>query len=477
MQYKPNYESLKSHAVPDWYHDAKLGIFIHWGLYSVPGWAPPTGDLDKVVAEQGWEAWFKNNPYSEWYLNSLRFPDSPTRRYHSETYGEDFGYDGFVPMFEEAIQGWDPDEWAALFESIGARYVVLVTKHHDGFTLWPTHQPSPHKESYHTGRNLVGELTASVRKRGMRMGLYYSGGLDWTFNSSVVRDLPSLYRTIPQEAEYVEYADAHWWELIERYAPSILWNDIGYPAAANLPELFAYYYNSVPEGVINDRFGQQAPTEVPSEGEVIGPTAAAHLDFKTPEYTFYTDIQETKWEVCRGVGHSFGYNRAESPEDHIPIEELIRLLVDVVSKNGNLLLNIGPMADGSIPDLQRERLEGLGQWLRANGEAIYGTRPWVRAEDVTGDGIRVRYTRKDDALYAILLGTPPQRQLAIKGLGASPDLTISLLGAEGKLDWSQDGDRLTVTLPSRLMESPAHALRLTPIPAPLAEQRPYISLA
>ncbi len=468
VQYEPKYESLRSHTVPDWYHDAKLGIFIHWGLYSVPGWAPPTGDLDKVVAEQGWEAWFKNNPYSEWYLNSLRFPDSPTRRYHAKTYGEDFGYDGFVPMFEEAVRSWNPDEWAALFEGIGAKYVVLVTKHHDGFALWPTPRSSPHKEGYHTGRDLVGELTASVRERGMRMGLYYSGGLDWTFNRSVVRDLPSLYQTIPQEAEYVEYADAHWRELIERYAPSILWNDIGYPTDANLPELFAYYYNVVPEGVINDRFGQQPPTKIPSQGEVIGPTAAEHLDFRTPEYTFYTDIQAIKWEVCRGVGHSFGYNRAEGPQDHIPVDDLIRLLVDVVSKNGNLLLNIGPMADGTIPDLQRERLEGLGQWLRVHGEAIYGTRPWVRAEGVTRDGIPVRYTRKGDALYAILLGTPPQRQLVIEGLGAPSDFVINLLGTGEDLGWAQDGDNVIVTLPRELGESAAHALRLTPIPAPLA---------
>ncbi len=468
MQYEPKYESLRSHTVPDWYHDAKLGIFIHWGLYSVPGWAPPTGDLDKVVAEQGWEAWFKNNPYSEWYLNSLRFPDSPTRRYHRETYDEEFGYDGFVPMFEEAIGGWNPGEWASLFDSIGARYVVLVTKHHDGFALWPTGRSSPHKEGYHTGRDLVGELTTSVRERGMRMGLYYSGGLDWTFNRSVVRDLPSLYQTIPQEAEYVEYADAHWRELIERYAPSILWNDIGYPTDANLPELFAYYYNAVPEGVINDRFGQKPSTQAPSQGEVIGPTAAEHLDFTTPEYTFYTDIQAIKWEVCRGVGHSFGYNRAEGPQDHIPVDDLIRLLVDVVSKNGNLLLNIGPMADGTIPDLQRERLEGLGQWLRVNGEAIYGTRSWVRAEGMARDGIPVRYTRNGDALYAILLGTPLQSQLAIGGLMASPDLVINLLGTGESLDWTQDGDNLVVALPSMLEERAAHALRLTPMPAPVA---------
>lgn len=468
MQYEPNYESLKAHAVPDWFHDAKLGIFIHWGLYSVPGWAPPTGDLDEVPAEKGWEYWFENNSYAEWYQNSLKFPNSPTTQHHSETYGESFPYERFAPMFEEAVRGWNPDEWAALFERIGARYVVLTTKHHDGFTLWPSVRPSPHREKYHTSRDLTGELTAAVRSRGMRMGLYYSGGLDWTFDEGVVKDLPSLFGTVPQRREYVEHADAHWHELIERYRPSLMWNDIGYPVASNLPELFASYYNAVPDGVINDRFGQKPPSELPTGAEVLGPTAAEHFDFRTPEYSSYATTQAVKWEACRGVGHSFGYNRNEGPDDHIPADELIRLFVDIVSKNGNLLLNVGPMADGTIPDLQLERLEALGGWLAVNGEAIYGTRPWTQAEGATREGIDVRYTRKGDALYAILLGTPTAREITIQGLRAPGGLSTRLLGTGGPLDWSQDGGDLRITLPPDIEQAPAHALELTPAPEPVA---------
>src|SRR5438105_6394220 len=136
MKYESTLDSVKQHPVPEWFHDAKLGIFIHWGLYSVPGWAPEGADIDKQVAEKGWDAMFANNPYAEWYLNTLRVGDTQTRRHHAATYGENFSYDDFVPMFNQAVQKWNPDEWAELFQKVGARYVVLTTKHHDGFLLW-----------------------------------------------------------------------------------------------------------------------------------------------------------------------------------------------------------------------------------------------------------------------------------------------------------------------------------------------------
>ena len=165
MQYEPNYESLKQHPVPEWFHDAKLGIFIHWGLFSVPAWAPPAGDLNEIIEREGPEAWFSKNPYAEWYMNSLRFQNGPTRQHHAETYGEDFAYDAFASMFNEAIAQWQPEPWAKLFAQIGARYVVLVTKHHDGFLLWPSDHPNPFKQGYQSTRDLVGELTSAVREQ------------------------------------------------------------------------------------------------------------------------------------------------------------------------------------------------------------------------------------------------------------------------------------------------------------------------
>ncbi|MGB9620016.1 MAG: alpha-L-fucosidase [Anaerolineae bacterium] len=454
MPYQPTWDALREHPVPDWFHDAKLGIFVHWGLYSVPGWAPPTGELGRVAAAEGWAAWFRRNPYAEWYLNSIRISDSPSYHHHIETYGSNFAYDDFVPMFNSAIRQWQPEAWAELFRQAGARYVVLTTKHHDGFRLWPSRHPNPFKGDYHAGRDLVGELTSAVRAAGMRMGLYYSGGLDWTFNDTVIQDIADILRAVPQTPEYVQYANAHWYELIERYRPSVLWNDIAYPAAANLPELFAHYYNSVPDGVINDRFIQQFEFD-PATSSLVN---RGHFDFKTPEYASFDKITEQKWEATRGIGYSFGYNRNEGPEHHLSLRELIHSFVDIVSKNGNLLLNVGPMADGTIPPLQRERLLGLGQWLAVNGEAIYGTRPWVAAEGKTDDGTAVRFTRGGDAVYAIVLSEPVHPQVTLYGLQVPAAGQITLLGVEGTLTWQNDDRGVTVALPSQARSDDAHSV-------------------
>jgi alpha-L-fucosidase len=463
VSYEPTFESIKQHQVPPWFHDAKLGIFIHWGLYSVPGWAPEGPDIDKQVAQKGWETMFANNPYAEWYLNTLRNGDTPTRLHHIKTYGEKFSYDDFAPMFNQAVQEWNPEEWATLFKKVGARYVVLTTKHHDGFLLWPSSHTSPRKQGhYGTSRDIVGELSEAVRKHSMRMGLYYSGGLDWSFNETPVRDIADVHGTIVQSPDFVAYSHAHWHELIDRYAPSILWNDIGYPAAADVPELFAYYYNSVPEGVINDRWSQQLDNLRDSK-EFVGPRPAAHSDFTTPEYASYDQIVEKKWEATRGIGHSFGYNQNEGPEDYLSVEELVRSFVDIVSKNGNLLLDVGPMADGTIPDLQRERLLGLGAWLDVNGEAIFGTLPWVIAEGETREHIPVRFTRKNGALYAVLLDTPEGGQVALEKLQAGTGTTIQLLGGKEYLEWTQEREHILVTLPN-LDASPAHTLKIVPQP-------------
>jgi alpha-L-fucosidase len=467
--FQPTLESLRQHAVPDWFHDAKLGIFIHWGLYSVPGWAPPGGDIDQQVRDHGWSAMFANNPYSEWYLNTYRLGDTPTRRHHVATYGKNFSYDDFAPMFNQAVENWDAGSWASLFQRIGARYVVLTTKHHDGFLLWNSQRTSPHKPgSFAARRDLVGELTNAVRQRGMRMGLYYSGGLDWSFEQRPVTDFIDVYATIVQTPEFVDYADFHWRELIDRYAPSILWNDIGYPANANVLGLFAHYYNRIPDGLVNDRWSQTLPDAVPGAGEPIGPPPSLHCDYTTPEYGSYREIVARKWEACRGIGHSFGYNQNEGEDDYLSVAQLVHLLVDIVSKNGNLLLDVGPMADGTIPQLQVERLDGLGVWLDVNSEAIFGTRPWQTAESTTDSGLGVRFTRRDNALYAVLLGAPGAEWVRVRGLRAVEGTTVSLLGREEALEWAQDGESLAVRLPGGVPASPAYSLKIEPLPTYVA---------
>ena len=166
VKFEPNLKSVRKHKVPEWFHDAKLGIFITWGLFSVPAYAPTgKGDNLEILAREGWKVYYSHNPYVSWYLNSLRISGSPTEKYHNQKYGKDFSYDDFVPMFNEAIKNWDPNEWGELFKKIGAKYVVLVTKHHDGFLLWPSRYPNPKKENYIASRDIVGELTKVVKER------------------------------------------------------------------------------------------------------------------------------------------------------------------------------------------------------------------------------------------------------------------------------------------------------------------------
>ena len=438
-------ESVGTHEVPGWFNDAKLGIFVHWGAYSVPAWAPPTGELGEVLAEHGWDYWFANNPYAEWYANSMKLEGSATYEHHLANYGAEVSYEDFVPVFNAATAVWNPDAWADLFEQAGARYVVLTTKHHDGFLLWPSATPNPLKgASYMASRDLVGELSQAVLERDMKMGLYYSGGLDWTFNDPTITDFETLIGAINQSEDYAAYATTHWLELIDRYQPSILWNDLGYPASADLNELFATYYNAVPEGVVNNRFD-------------LSEDSTLHADFTTPEYAVLDDIQPAKWESTRGLGFSFGYNQVEDADTFLSVDELVDSFVDIVSKNGNLLLNVGPRADGSLSDGQRERLLGLGAWLDVNGEAIYGTRPWERAEGRTEDGTDVRFTQKDGVLYAVLLTTPePQVTL----LDVPEPSEVTLLGHEGELEWRWQEGNLMLTLPEGLADAPARTLAL-----------------
>ena len=451
--YAPTKLSLDEHPLPSWFSDAKLGIFVHWGPYSVPAWAR-TGVSMPSLAKQGWEKAFASNPYAEWYWNTLAFPDSATRAHHDETYGRDFPYERFGAEFRAATRDWNPDPWAQLFARAGARYVVLTTKHHDGFLLWPSAHAHPHLREWQSERDLVGDLTRSVRASGLRMGLYYSGGIDWPFEGRPIRDIAGLMKAIPQGAAYARHADAHWRELIQRYAPSVLWNDIGYPMAADPLRLMADYYARVPDGVVNNRFttfGYAADVQ--------------HHDFTTPEYAVLAEASPHKWEACRGIGNSFGWNRAETDADLISVEKLVHLFVDVVAKNGNLLLNVGPTGDGSIPWSQAERLLGLGGWLDVNCEAIYGTRPWTRAQTQTSDGREVRFTRKADAVYAIVLDSSLRERIRLPALAAREGTRIELLGRRGALAFTNGAEGLDVALPGPGAGSPAIALRIVPEPA------------
>jgi len=444
--YEPTLASLDTHPLPPWYDDAKLGIFIHWGLYSVPGWAPlqhPDHDFNS-------EDFITYNPYAEWYLNVVRIPDSPTQKYDIEHFGPHHNYYDFAKTFNEETKKWDPDAMATIFHDAGAKYVVLTSKHHEGFTLWPSKVPNPSQTGLNADRDIVGELSQAVRKQGLQMGLYYSGGYDWTFNRGPIEKAPDYDNVKPQSTAYGRYADAQIEELIQRYHPAVLWNDIDWPKSGKPLKIMADYYNAVPDGVIDDRFG------IP------------HSDFTSPEYAKLDQISPKKWEECRGLGRSFGYNRAEGDAETIPKQELIELLVDIVSKNGNLLLDVGPEADGTIPPIQMDRLKALGVWLKQNGEAIYGTHPWTHANgdtnqvDASGKPVAVRFTQKAGVVYATLLGRPTASNLLIHNLRVAPGTPVTLIGATKNVKWTQQSEDLQVQLPSSLPGEYAWVLRLTP---------------
>jgi alpha-L-fucosidase len=436
--------------LPQWFDDAKFGIFVHWTAATVPAFAPVGPSPFDLPPEDA----FRLSPYVEWYQNSLAIEGSPVWEHHRQTYG-DLGYDAFVRQFLENLSGWSADPWAELFALAGASYVVFVTKHHDGVLLWPSETANPFRgEEWQSSRDVVGELRGAVRDRGMRFGTYYSGGLDWTFGGLPIADFSSMIAAIPQSDDYLAYADAHWRELVERYEPCVMWNDIGYPAAADLPRLFDDYWKTVPDGVVNNRFDFIAQT-----------SGTLHCDFITPEYSTSAPPGGRKWESTRGMGTSFGYNRFEPESSYMTATEIVHTLVDVVARGGNLLLNVGPAADGSVPWTQAERLLAAGWWLRTNGAAIYGSRPWSRPEGATDDGVPVRFTvGADDALYAVLLGTPSSRNVTLTDLELAGGTDVRMLGFDGALSWSDVGGGVSVQLPDIPAASPAAALRFEPAP-------------
>ncbi|CAL8970262.1 hypothetical protein TESS_TESS_02115 [Tessaracoccus sp. O5.2] len=410
------FEELSERELPQWYADTPFGIFIHWGAYSVSAWGEPIGALGTIE----WETWFKHNPYSEWYYNTIRIDGSPAQEHHREVYG-DMPYDGLLDLWK--AENFDPAEWATLFRDAGAGYVIPTTKHHDGITLWD----APHTNGRNTvargpKRDLIAPIAEAVRGAGMHFGVYYSGGLDWH-----VRPMPphttdeSVNDTgRPKDAEYGAYCAAHCRDLIDRYQPEVLWNDIQWPDDAKnfgpdgLGTLFNYFYARVPSGVVNDRYGD------------------THSDYLTSEYSHLLDNEGAKaWENCRGIGYSFAYNQLEDESHYLTGYQIARMLTDIVSRGGHFLLNVGPKADGTLPELQRRALLDLARWMQTGAkEVLYGSRP-VSMQDVTpGEGVWVRGVGKDG-----------ERRLFVDVEDADPQVAATATLTVG-------GEKVSVELPA-----------------------------
>ncbi|MFM8648503.1 MAG: alpha-L-fucosidase [Actinomycetota bacterium] len=442
--FEPTFESLRTRQVPTWFEDAKIGLFAHWTVGSVPSFAPMGRDPFTLAREEGEEVAFSHTPYAEWYWNSISIPGSPAAEYHEKVLGNP-DYQTFVDKFLTTARDWDPNHWRDVFARSGAQYCVFVTKHHDGVLMWPSDTPNPvHGNVWQSERDLVGECARITRELGMRFGVYYSGGIDWTFQGLGIKSWATLFAAIPQEDAYLEYADSHWRELIERYQPDVLWNDIGYPKFSDgaMP-LIADFYNQNPDGVVNDRFDML--------GVIQG---RSHTDFTTPEYTTRPMDAHKKFEVCRGIGTSFGYMQFEDDTSYMPIPELITMFANIVADGGNLLLNFGAMPGGYIPWAQQLRIFALGSWLADNGAAIYGSRPFEQSTLSTDEGHVVRLTKgRDGAVYAMVCGRPSSSRIVIDGL---PEGEVHLVKQNVRV--ARRGNVLD--LPIRPDDTPVWTLRI-----------------
>lgn len=426
--YQPNWESLDKRPIPQWFTDAKFGIFIHWGIYSVPAWAPANEDIG-IYAK-----------YAEWYWMRINGGADPNPQktdvnklfidYHNKTWGKDFKYQDFAPLWK--AEQFEPENWAQIFKNAGAKYVILTSKHHEGFTLWPSEQ-SWNWNSMDIGphRDLVGDLCKAVKADGLHFGLYYSL-YEW-FNP--------LYHSDP-DAYVNQHVIPQLKDIVTRYQPDILYPDGEWDHPSSLwqsEKFLAWLYNESPvkeSVVVNDRWGSD--------------TRSKHGGYYSSEYGITEGGQKAEnmsahpWEEIRGIGTSFGYNRVEDLSNYLSSEELIHLLIKVVADGGNLCLNIGPTADGLIPVIMQQRLMDMGNWLKINGEGIYGTKAVSGIKELSGNK-NIYLTSKGNELFVICTQWPA-KPVQINGLKKAGKVT--LLGSISKVNSKFNNGKLVIEPPA-----------------------------
>ena len=444
--FRPAWDSLVGYQVPDWYRDAKFGIFVHWGAYSVPAFG------------------------NEWYPRTMYKEGTPEHAHHLRTYGEAFGYKDFLPMF--TADRFDADAWASLFAAAGAQFVVPVAEHHDGFAMYETSRSRWKAPQLGPRRDVIGELADAVRRRWMVFGLSSHRAEHWWFmgaggpgtdvHDPAFADFygPASRQDAPPNEQFLQDWLLRTTELVDRYRPQLVWFDwwVEQPAFEPYLRTFASYYNEAARWrrgvVVNYKWDAFAPGAAVYDVERGG-----MADQRPDVWQNDTSVSRTSWGWVEG-------------HDWKSVADLVAELVDVVAKNGVLLLNVGPKPDGTIADEEAALLRGLGRWLAVHGEAVYGTRPWRVAgegptEQVEGsftDGTPVsfgsrdlRFTSRSDVtgsyVYATALGWPGEGRLRIRSFGRGAGLlaprvaALSVLGHAGPVEWTLTDDALEVLLP------------------------------
>ena len=429
-QFIPSWDSIDARPVPQWFDRAKFGLFVHWGLYSVPAYAPKRREVERTGLA-----------YAEWYGWQIHEHYAPYFDFHRRVYGENFRYEDFAGMWKAEL--FDPDKWMDLFRRAGAKYLTLVTKHHDAFCLWPSRY-STYWNSVDIGphRDIVGELYAAADRCGIRRGAYYSL-LEWTH--------PVMRRNDPENADISSYAREKMIpqlkELVETYRPQLLFTDgeWSYPSAQwHSLEFLTWLFNESSvrdEIVVNDRWGSDTRC---LHGGYFGTEYGEVNSAAQSEEDALGRLVSRKWEENRSIGASFGFNRNEDVEDYLGESELVALLVRTVAGGGNLCLNVGPCADGTIAPIIEERLLQLGAWLEVNGEAVYESSP-VRVEGLPAGAYA---TRRDGRVYLIFTSLPEgELQLTCKEFRAGAP--AALLGSEAEVPHRSEEGKLCLTVPLR----------------------------
>jgi len=477
-KYEANWESIEKHYKdPEWFNQQKFGIFIHWGVYSVPAYG---------------SEWYPRRMYMDTatftaQLNLQKTGPNDTYLHHKSKWGDqkEFGYKDFIPMFK--AEKFDPREWIDLFKNAGARYVIPVADHHDGFAMYKSNTSKWNAVNMGPKRDVLGELFAEGRKQGLIMGASSHYAFNWSFYNkkdhfdTVDPEFSDLYSpkgkdvTEPVSEEFKE----KWWnrtvDLIDNYQPDILWFDfyLDIPDYAEYrPKIAAYYYN---KGI---EWGKEVVLQDKNFDHNAFPEGTVIYDLERGKLP---GIRKLPWQTDTSIGkNSWCYvTNWESKTAN----QLIDDLVDIVSKNGNLLLNVGPKADGTIPDDQKEILLQIGEWLKVNGEAIYDTKYWntfgegptevkkghhSEGQNKEFTGQDIRFTRKGDKLYAIMMAWPENGQVGIESLGKSKefgkDLTIKnvrLLGEDQQISFEHTNENLSIKGLGEKKGNFAHVLEIS----------------